>query len=369
MNARARHLIVLELRDLEARLTHQRIDGAIEVTAAAQSLLQAVEAVLLVRDGRIGTQAVLEEVEGATRPQHATHLAERARDIGNRAQRERAQGGVDGRVVEWELRTVEADELHVDRRRVDARLREPARDERRIDCVHASHFGWIERDIEPRAESDLDDVAGQRVDGAAPKLHDLARPEQLVGDAGHHLVRPELHGGEPTVPRPGGAGDGQAGPVKSSTSRSVAASAHCSSTRRGGATDRVVEHERPRVGQAEARRHRRRDRRELRGGDDHARSAGLLQFDGVVHAVGGAAPAVGGAGDHDVGLGEDLLEDVGRARDRRVRRASLGTLLRHQLQARPGAGRQRLRRARHHQRRVGLAVVEHRDAQSRERRG
>ena len=256
---------------------------------------------------------------------------------------------------------------HVDRRRVDARLRELACDERRVDCVDRGHLGWIERDVEPGAESDLDDVAGQRVDGAAPELHDLARPEQLVGDAGHDLVRPEAHGGSLRC-----RARARAGAV-----RRAGEELHEPVGRRigpllqhgrGGAADRVVEHQRARVGQAEARRHRRRDRRELRGGDHHARAPGLLELDGVVDAVRGAAAAVGGAGDHDVGLGEDLLEDVGRARDRRVRRPSLRSLLGHQLEPCAGARRQRLRRARHHERGVGLAVVEHRDAQACERR-
>ena len=170
----------------------------------------------------------------------------------------------------------------------------------------------------------------------APELHHLARPEHLVGDPRHHLVSPERHGGEPTMP----ACSGQIDCVNSSTRRSVAASAHCSSVARavppiGWSSTSVRGSGRPKLAAM-----RRGDRRELRGGDDDARAPGLLELDGVVDAVGGAAAAVGGAGDHDVGLRRaTLLEDVGRARDRRVRRRALRALLRDQLDRRAGARR------------------------------
>ena len=88
------------------------VDGTVEVAAAAEPLLDAVEAMLLpCARRRLGAQAVLEEVERAAGSQHPAHLAAAPGDVGDRAQRERAQRGVDRRVVEWEVRAVEADEL------------------------------------------------------------------------------------------------------------------------------------------------------------------------------------------------------------------------------------------------------------------
>ena len=49
--------------------------------------------------------------------------------------------GVDGRVVEREVRAVEADELDPYRRRLDAFLRQLAADQRRVDRVHVRHLG------------------------------------------------------------------------------------------------------------------------------------------------------------------------------------------------------------------------------------
>ena len=72
------HVVVLDLVIVEAGLAHERVDRAIEVAAAAETLLHAVEAVLLLRDGGIGAQAVFQEVERAPGAQDAAHLAERA---------------------------------------------------------------------------------------------------------------------------------------------------------------------------------------------------------------------------------------------------------------------------------------------------
>ncbi len=97
--------------------------------------------------------------------------------------------------------------------------------------------------------------------------------------------------------------------------------------------------------------------------DDDRGLPGRLQLDRVVHAVGGAAPAVGGAGDHDVGLGEQPLEDVGRARDGGVRRSPCGPFFVINDTVAPVRRGERLGGAGHHDAGVGLAVVEHGDAQ------
>ena len=90
----------MQVADLEPGVTYQLFDRAVERAAAGDALLDAVQAVLPARDAGVGAEAVLEEVERAARPQHAVHLAHRAGGVGDRAQRERAQRGVDRRVVE-----------------------------------------------------------------------------------------------------------------------------------------------------------------------------------------------------------------------------------------------------------------------------
>src|SRR5437870_5009045 len=88
---------VAQLLDLEPRLAHQPVDGSIEVAPGCEPLLETV-------------QTVLEEMESPAGSQHATQLAQCSRDVRDRAQRERAERGIDRLAGEWEVLPVEADE-------------------------------------------------------------------------------------------------------------------------------------------------------------------------------------------------------------------------------------------------------------------
>ena len=101
---------VAQLLDLEPRLAHQPVDGSIEVAPGCEPLLKTVQTVLPARRRRLRAQAVLEEMESPAGSQHATQLAQGSRDVRDRAQRERAERGIDRLAGEWEVLPVEADE-------------------------------------------------------------------------------------------------------------------------------------------------------------------------------------------------------------------------------------------------------------------
>ena len=105
------------------------------------------------------------------------------------------------------------------------------------------------------------------------------------------------------------------------------------------------------------------DRLEPRGGDHDGGSTHLLEFDGVVHAVGSAAPAVGHARDDQVRLGDDPIENVRVPGDGGVGRHALRALLRHQRHRRSGAGGQSLGQPGEDQHGVRFPVVQNGDAE------
>src|SRR5215208_5951994 len=59
--------VVAQVLDLEVGIAHEPIDRTIEVAPGRKPLLETVEAVLPARRGRLGAQAVLEEMEPPTR--------------------------------------------------------------------------------------------------------------------------------------------------------------------------------------------------------------------------------------------------------------------------------------------------------------
>ena len=81
----------------------------------AEPLLDAVEATLVPCHVGLGAEAVLEEVKGAAGSQDPADLVQRPGDVGDGAQREGAQRGVDRCVLEGERGAVEADEFDLHR--------------------------------------------------------------------------------------------------------------------------------------------------------------------------------------------------------------------------------------------------------------
>ena len=168
MNAGPGELVVVDGGDLEAGVAHELLDRAVEVTSAGDASLHTVESVLPARHAGVGAETVLEEVERASGSQHPMDLAHGTAGVGDRAQRERAQRGVDRRVVERQLLAVEPDVTRIAAGDAgDALGRELARHERRVDRVDGRDLGWVDRHVEPGAEADLHDVAVETVGGAA----------------------------------------------------------------------------------------------------------------------------------------------------------------------------------------------------------
>ena len=103
--------IVAQLTDVEAGILNQSVDRPVEIAASGDAPLEAVEAVLPPRRGQLGTEPVLEEVEPLSRSQHAKQLVQGLCGVGDGAQCERAERGVDGGIAERQMLSVEAHEL------------------------------------------------------------------------------------------------------------------------------------------------------------------------------------------------------------------------------------------------------------------
>ncbi len=179
--------------DAEPGVGDQLRDRAVEVAAAADPSLDRGEPVLPGGDLRIGRESVLEEVQSATRPQHSAELAQGAGDVGDGAERERADGGVGGVIVERQVLTVEADELDGHAACRGTRLGEASSDRRRFDGEDPVDLGRVVGEVVAGSEPDLDDVARQPGQRAAAWLGEVTPCARLVDDAWQHVVAPDRH--------------------------------------------------------------------------------------------------------------------------------------------------------------------------------
>ncbi len=171
----------------------RRSGGADEVAAAGDALLEAVEAVLPAGDAGLGAQPVLEEVELAARAQDPAQLVQRGVDVGDGAEGERAECGVDRCVGQRDRLAVEPDELDLDRRRGDpVRSTRPA-DGRRLDREHPLDLRRIDGDVQPGAEADLDDGAAQAGRDLGAMAADLTVVERDIGQPRDDVIVPESH--------------------------------------------------------------------------------------------------------------------------------------------------------------------------------
>ena len=83
-----------EVGDRQAGVADEPVDGAGQVASPGDALLEPVEAVLPAGGAGVRGEAVLEEEELPTGPQDPADLAQRAVDVGDRAEREGADDGV-----------------------------------------------------------------------------------------------------------------------------------------------------------------------------------------------------------------------------------------------------------------------------------
>src|SRR5262245_6797209 len=122
---RALQVAVIQPLDREARLFDQAGNVTVQMAAAEQTLLDAVQAILPAYDLRIVSTAMLDEVEASVRSERAPHLEERTRDVRDRTERERADDRCEARIGHWQLLRRQANRLDGERCRRDSLSREP----------------------------------------------------------------------------------------------------------------------------------------------------------------------------------------------------------------------------------------------------
>ena len=91
---------------------------------------------------------MLKEMEAASRSEHSAKLGQHLGGIGDRAQRERGQGGVAAGVVERDRLPVEPDVVHGYSAGLDPLGGEPPSHRDRFDGQHRLHLRWVVLDIE-----------------------------------------------------------------------------------------------------------------------------------------------------------------------------------------------------------------------------
>jgi hypothetical protein len=126
-----------------------------------QSALQGFESALPSGHPGVGGQAMFDEVEPSSRADDPSNLSQRHVRIGDRAQGEGAQGAVAAAVGKMDRLTVDAHLLDGDRRRGHPLPGEPEGCGRWLYGQDPLDVGWVELDVETRAESDLQKVSGQ----------------------------------------------------------------------------------------------------------------------------------------------------------------------------------------------------------------
>src|SRR6266542_6255899 len=109
----------VEFGDLEARRRQQVDDRAGEVAPAEHALLEWLQPSLPALYRLVRGQAVLDEVQRAARLEHPTELTQGGRNVRDRAQRPRRNGGVEAGVGERQGLAVQPGSLYRNARPLD----------------------------------------------------------------------------------------------------------------------------------------------------------------------------------------------------------------------------------------------------------
>jgi hypothetical protein len=136
---------------------------------------------------------VLDEVQGRPGLEDAPHLQQRGCDVGDRAERPRRDGGVEAVVFERQRLAVETRPLHRDLRRRHPLRGQAPPDVGRLDRGDAGDGLRVERDVEPRAEAELDDLAFEASTDAASQRVVGLHPACGVDDPREDLLAVESH--------------------------------------------------------------------------------------------------------------------------------------------------------------------------------
>lgn len=155
--------------------------------------LPRIKSTLPDRHTRVLSQTVLEKVERAARTHHSTQFREGKSSIGNRAQRERREGGITAGVTEGDGLAVEADMLDGDRRGGNSAGGQSPSDLGRFDREDNIDRGRVVRHIESGAEADLDHPAPQAAgDPGAPFRH-TGSATSSVHEPGQDVLTVKAH--------------------------------------------------------------------------------------------------------------------------------------------------------------------------------
>ena len=117
----------------------------------------------------VGGQPVLKEVQGPPRPEDPPQLAQGGGHVGDGAQRPRGQGAVEAVVGKWQRLPVQTRPTHLDFRRTEPLAGQSPARVGRLDRGDPGDQRGIEGNVEPRAEADLDDLAGQTLTDPSPQ--------------------------------------------------------------------------------------------------------------------------------------------------------------------------------------------------------
>src|SRR5450755_4793172 len=108
--------LVVQNRDLETCIANKLVDCSIQIASATDTLLEAVESVLLVGDCWISRQAMFEKIDLTAGTQHSVQLTKCPTNVRNRAQGECAQSSINGLVTQREYLSVKAHVFDLDGR-------------------------------------------------------------------------------------------------------------------------------------------------------------------------------------------------------------------------------------------------------------
>jgi hypothetical protein len=163
------------------------------MTAAGDTALDRLQAVLPAAYGLVGGEAVLDEVEGPARFEDAAELAQGGDRVRDGAQGPGGQRAVEGVVLEGQGLTVETGAAYRELGRDHAVRGEPPGDLGRLDRGHRCHGRGVVGKVVTRSEPDLDNLAVQPFAGAPPERIDHPGTAGEVDEPGYYAIGVEAH--------------------------------------------------------------------------------------------------------------------------------------------------------------------------------
>src|SRR5439155_8882788 len=114
---------ILQPLDFETGVLDQGGDVTVQMASTKDLSLQWIQALLPTLDSGILRSAMLDKIQASFGTERPPHFEERPRDVGDRAERERADDRIEARIGHRDLLRREADDLDRKRRCHDAPVR------------------------------------------------------------------------------------------------------------------------------------------------------------------------------------------------------------------------------------------------------